>query len=280
MLDGLPVGDRLTVGEVEVQALSDGYLRFEPTAFFPGTTDHDWAADRHRRYLDPDGKLTTPIGVFLLRTGGRTVLVDCGLKVDDGGDWRGGRLMDALAATGVQTGDVDTVVISHLHWDHTGWTVSDGRPTFENATYRCHADDLPWAREAFTESYEQRIEPIAARIETVEDGTSVAPGVTVRAAPGHTPGHVVVVLASRGERALLLGDAIHCPVQLTETDWTMMGDADPAMAVRTREALLRELDGTADVAATAHFPGLRFGRVVTGGEGRTWVTVPPNGHPA
>lgn len=71
---------------------------------------------------------------------------------------------------------------------------------------------------------------------------------------------------------MLLGDAAHCPLQLTETDWATWGDVDPKAAARTREALLREIDGDT-LVGSAHFPGMRFGRMVTGGEGRRWTPV-------
>jgi glyoxylase-like metal-dependent hydrolase (beta-lactamase superfamily II) len=109
------------------------------------------------------------------------------------------------------------------------------------------------------------IQPIEA------DGESIAPGVTARAAPGHTLGHHCLVLSSGTERALLLGDAIACPVQLEEPEWSAMSDVDPGLAVRTREALFRELEDSSDVAVAAHFPELRFGRVMLGEGKRYWA---------
>jgi glyoxylase-like metal-dependent hydrolase (beta-lactamase superfamily II) len=87
--------------------------------------------------------------------------------------------------------------------------------------------------------------------------TTVAPGITAVQTPGHTPGHLFVVVSSDGRRALLLGDAVTCPVQLDEPTWHSIGDVDPGLATRTRERLWRELKGE-DVSGTgAHFPELR-----------------------
>lgn len=91
-------------------------------------------------------------------------------------------------------------------------------------------------------------------------------------APGHTPGHLCVVLSSGAQGALLLGDAITCPVQLDEPAWHSLGDVDPALAGRTRERLWRELEDDRTAGAGAHFPGLQFGRVLRG-VARRWYSA-------
>ena len=83
--------------------------------------------------------------------------------------------------------------------------------------------------------------------------------------------HLCVIVASGGQRAFLLGDAIVCPVQLDEPTWQSIGDVDPALARRVRERLFRELEDPATLGAGAHFPELRFGRVLTG-QGRRWFS--------
>jgi hypothetical protein len=80
-----------------------------------------------------------------------------------------------------------------------------------------------------------------------------------------------VVLSSGQERALLLGDAITCPLQLDESAWHSMGDVVPALAARTRERLWRELEDGHTAGTGAHFPELRFGRVLRG-SARQWLT--------
>ncbi|HTC80205.1 MAG TPA: MBL fold metallo-hydrolase, partial [Acidimicrobiia bacterium] len=79
------------------------------------------------------------------------------------------------------------------------------------------------------------------------------------------------VVADDVERALLLGDVVHCPVELMEDDWEAVMDVDPALARRTREALAKELEGSDVPAAAAHFPGLRFGRLLGGTGRRHWT---------
>src|SRR5438093_848713 len=99
----------LRVGDIEVMPLSDGVARLPPE-YFVGS---DWSA--HEALLDPDGTIHSPIGCFVIRTGGRTVLVDAGLG-PIGNDWlMGGELPSALTAAGVAAADIDVVVCTHLH---------------------------------------------------------------------------------------------------------------------------------------------------------------------
>ena len=93
------------------------------------------------------------------------------------------------------------------------------------------------------------------------------------AAPGHTPGSTIVVLSSGTERAVMLGDVVHCPVALLDDEWAGMSDVDPVMAKRTRNAIARELEGTGVPVAGAHFQGMQFGRILPGQGTRRWVFV-------
>ena len=127
----------------------------------------------------------------------------------------------------------------------------DGEPYFPNATVRFGAADwdaLIAPEDAAFVGAELRAGMLAlqqaGRLEPIErDGESLAPGVTARAAPGHTPGHQVLVLASGDERLAILGDAIACPLQISDADLEIASDMDPALARRTRETVLRELEG-------------------------------------
>ena len=105
------------------------------------------------------------------------------------------------------------------------------------------------------------------------DGSGpLIPGLDRLEAPGHTPGSTVIVLSSGRERAMLLGDVVHCPVELVDDEWEAMFDVDPELAKRTRVRLNRELEGSDIPVAAAHFDGLAFGRLLRGaGSRRQWV---------
>jgi glyoxylase-like metal-dependent hydrolase (beta-lactamase superfamily II) len=263
------------LGDIHIDPVLDGTTTFTAHELLmrPGFDGDPWA--EHRGMLTGDGLLELPVGSFLVRSGERVVLVDAGLGMIDSGPHRGGRLLDNLAGLGVRPEDVTDVVLSHLHFDHVGWTTQKGRIVFPRATYRCHEDD--WAHFVTGPDADpgavRKLSPLEGQLETFTDGATLAPGVDARSAPGHTPGSTIVVLSSGAERAMLLGDAVHCPFELTENDWEAVFDVDRELARRTREALARELEGSDVLLGAPHFPGLEFGRLLAG-EGRTdWVFV-------
>jgi glyoxylase-like metal-dependent hydrolase (beta-lactamase superfamily II) len=260
------------VGALRVAPILDGQAIVPAASLLTrtGPDGDEWAA--HRQVLTPDGKLELTIGGFLVQHGDRTVLIDTGVGRFDNGTFKGGALIDNLAALGVAPDDVTDVVLTHLHFDHVGWATSKGTVVFERATYRCHEAD--WAHFVSgpdaAEGAVRKLSPVAGRLEVFSGNGSLLPGIDVRHAPGHTPGSAVVVLSSGADRALLLGDVVHCPVELIEDDWRMVHDVDPLLAARTREALSREFEGTDVPIAAAHFPGMRFGRLLAGQGRRLW----------
>src|SRR4029079_18654189 len=106
------------------------------------------------------------------------------------------------------------------------------------------------------------LSPLEERLTTFDHDGPLVPGVNVVLAAGHTPGSTIVVVSSDGERAMLLGDIVHCPVELTDPEWATFVDVDQAMALRTREKLSRELEQTGTPTAPGHLPGLAFGRII------------------
>jgi glyoxylase-like metal-dependent hydrolase (beta-lactamase superfamily II) len=263
----------MNVGELVVTPVHDGVARFPPTQMFmgqpgKGKTDEEWAP--HRDLLAPDGKLELAMGGFLVRSGDRLVLVDTGIGTASLGEFSGGALLASLAAQGVAPEDITDVVFTHLHFDHVGWATQKGEVVFTNATYRCDARD--WAHFVGPdEGATRKLTPIEDRLATWDASTTVLPGVDAMVAPGHTPGSTIIVLSSGTARAMLLGDVVHCPVELLDDEWAGLGDVDPELARRTRVALARELEGDDVPVAAAHFPGMQFGRLLAAKGRRQWV---------
>jgi glyoxylase-like metal-dependent hydrolase (beta-lactamase superfamily II) len=261
------------IGEIDLVAVSDGACRM-PQDFYVGL---DFSA--HRELLGDDGRVHIPVGCFVLRTDGTTVLIDAGLGDVDVGWARGGELPAALQGAGLAPADIDVVVCSHLHIDHIGWLVVDDRPYFPNATVRYGAGD--WDQFVTSAAADDRGRHIMevllerGRLEPLDDDmVAIASGLTARHTPGHTLGHYGLVVSSGDERAVILGDAVECPLQLEEPDFYVLSDVDPSLAKRTREALWRELEGTSALVTAAHFPGLEFGRVLAGAGKRYFSAVP------
>jgi glyoxylase-like metal-dependent hydrolase (beta-lactamase superfamily II) len=282
---------QLAVGTTTVTYIPDGHGNFSAAFAFPQANWSDYPA-----YVDADGRVTLSFGSFLIRSADDLVLVDLGLgavdlELPEIGHVRGGALLDNLAAEGVAPADIDTVVYTHLHSDHVGWT-SDTAPdpfakaarpgspvlTFPNARYRAAREEWSyWSGNEISLGPDRYsvLEPLAGAIDFVADGDAVAPGVTVRSMPGHTPGHLAVTVTDpagtpHSGTIVIAGDCLHSPVQLAAPDLRFPSDVDPEQAQVTRTALLRQ---TGAVIAAGHFPGHVFGRVAGTGTDLNWVPV-------
>jgi glyoxylase-like metal-dependent hydrolase (beta-lactamase superfamily II) len=205
------------------------------------------------------------IGGFLVRTADRTILIDAGMGTISDERRQGGGLPDSLRRHGVDFADVTDVVFTHLHFDHVGWATQKGRVMFPNATYRVHQAD--W--DHFVLSPEaapgaiRKLTPLEGQLETFDSEVELAPGLFARPAPGHSPGHTTFVVADQGERALVLGDAVHVLPELIDPGWRFVHDVDPEAAVEVRDRIVDAVAQTGEPIAASHFPGLRFGRLKT-----------------
>jgi glyoxylase-like metal-dependent hydrolase (beta-lactamase superfamily II) len=267
----------MRIGDLHIHPVPDGTFVARPRYF-----GEHLPPDSHPEFFSRHGAAWLPIGCFLVRARARLLLVDAGLgpemqRLPHGMHLVGGQLLTGLRALGVTPADITDVVCTHFHADHVGWLFRpDASPVFTRATIwygdadwhhfvTGTGDMLPHIREGFRDAAP------SARFRPIDRDTTVAPGVTALLTPGHTPGHLCLVLSSGSERALLLGDSITCPLQLDEPAWHSLGDVDPALAARTRERLWRELESDDIVGAGAHFPELQFGRVLPG-TARRWFT--------
>jgi glyoxylase-like metal-dependent hydrolase (beta-lactamase superfamily II) len=264
----------MQVGRRTIVAISDGFIDMMPTLI--GTPESPTAG--HDALKDDSGSVFLPVGCFLI-PGEPNVLVDLGLGPADRSDWEidlaGGRLVEELARLGIAPADIGVVALSHLHVDHAGWLGGlDGEPVFPAAEVHLGRGDWdhfvegepdmpldPAVRQALLTTAER------GRLVLLDDDRQIAPGLTRLAAPGHTPGHSVFAVHDGTERALLLGDSIYCPLQLTETDWAISVDVDPKLARATRERYVRALEDDGGIGVGCHFPELRAGRILGGG----WV---------
>ncbi|MBV9324891.1 MAG: MBL fold metallo-hydrolase [Chloroflexi bacterium] len=264
----------MNIGDLVAEPIYDGVMRAPATVFYRDTTTEQWAP--HQRFLEPDGMIRFDLGGFLVRgRGDRVVLIDAGMGprsglIRDGrGSFEGGQLLNNLATHRVRPEDITDVLFTHLHFDHVGWAANEGDIVFPNATYRCDIRDLEHFRD--DERVRGTLAVIESRLETWDGSGPVCPGIDAMSAPGHTPGSTIVVMSSGTARGMLLGDVVHCPVELLEDEWAGVGDLDPELAKRTRTALNRELEGTDTPVAAAHFPGMVFGRLLAAEGRRNWV---------
>ena len=263
----------IRVGNVEIMQLSDGMLEFDPCNFFPTIPENEWGP--YESHLTDEHKVRFNLGSYLIRANGRTILVDTGLgpRPADTPDVPWGELMRDFAANGVRPDEVDMVVMTHLHRDHVGWNLrSEGSgyvPTFPKARYwmsdvdweTCHQPDVQPTRFPNAPTCVWPLEQLGL-VELMHGEHSITAELTAVPTPGHTPGHVSILVTSGGERALVLGDAAHTPVQFEEPDWVSRADMDPELTRQTRRALVERLEREKILVAAGHFEAPGFGRVV------------------
>lgn len=276
-----PAGIRsLRLGGMRVSFVPDGAVRLPARGWLPDTTDEIWAA--HPQYLDPSGSLVASIGALLVENGDRALLIDAGfgpetLPPDPGtprGVIHGGALLDSLAGLGRRPEEIEAVAFTHLHSDHLGWAwhpaPGGDRPAFTHADYL--VTEPEWARRDLLEAHgmAEAAAVLAPRVRTVADGEEIFPGVRVRLAAGHTPGHAEYVITSGGQRLIAFGDALHSPIQVDHPEWSAAVDHDAVRSAEHRRRLVAELEEPGTIGFGIHFADVVFGRVRRDGAGPAW----------
>jgi glyoxylase-like metal-dependent hydrolase (beta-lactamase superfamily II) len=263
----------LRIGEIDVLVVSDGVLPIPARTIAHNVDPAVRAAWLEDEFLSPE-MLEWPLNVVVVRSGGRTILIDAGLGADpDLHLPRAGRLVQRLEAAGIELASVTDVVLTHMHMDHIGGLLVDGvkdrlrpdlrvhvasaelkfweSPDFSRAVMPAgFPDALRRAAKRFVNDYHSQLRPFEAEYEVV-------PGVIVRRTGGHTPGHSVVRLASGGDRLTFAGDAVF-QVGFERPDWHNGFEHDPEEAARVRVSLLRELAATREPFVATHlsFPSV------------------------
>ncbi len=267
------------VGNAEIIALLDLPVDFPLSVVFAAVPAESWAP---YEALYPssisNGNLHTNFQCFVIRSPAGNVLVDTGAgpgPIEMLGGARG-NLMTEVKAKGIDLDSIQTVVFTHLHFDHTGWANAGGTPLCKNARYL--APEADWANlgnAAAGYGDEAALKPLrdSGRLELVSGETHVTPEVTLIPTPGHTPGHQSVVLASAGERGFIAGDIAASPAILQETEWSFGFDGDPPTAIATRKRVVERLEQDGTITAFGHFPHPGFGRLVREGNRRVFKAL-------
>jgi glyoxylase-like metal-dependent hydrolase (beta-lactamase superfamily II) len=233
----------------EVSLLSVGSLDFEAGAVLP------------------DAAATVPVNVLLLRGHGETLLVDAGSGPADV-LWPGAAgLDDALRGVGVAADEIDAIVLTHLDFDHAGGALAgtwrdDLRPAFPRAIVSAVEVDLLrnsdlWLAKHVLELYD------AQGLELAGDGEEFRRGLRLLSAPGHRPGHCVLLV---GDELVHCADILHHEAHVANPEWAGHFDGDREQALDTRRAWLARLAETGTPAVFSHVA--TRGRV---GPGYRWV---------
>jgi glyoxylase-like metal-dependent hydrolase (beta-lactamase superfamily II) len=221
-------------------------------------------------FATEEGRLKMSIHSLVVETPTRRIVVDTGLGNDKEGrgvpTWnnRKGPYLETMAAAGFPPQTIDTVLCTHLHVDHVGWNTRlvDGRwlPTFPNARYLFGRTEYQhWRDHSDTEDkiavFKDSVQPIvdAGRAELIPSDARLTEEITLLPTPGHSPGHMSILIKSGGEEALLAGDVAHHPCQMAHLAWSSTADSDPAQSPVTRRALFSRFADTPTLVIGGHF---------------------------
>jgi glyoxylase-like metal-dependent hydrolase (beta-lactamase superfamily II) len=266
------------VGNIEITSFSDLSRSIPLSQAFPAVSSAQWV-----RYADlypeaiADGVMTGPVSAFVLRTSGQTVLVDMGMGPGPFAYLGGatGALMSEMDRASVDFASVDIVVFTHLHSDHTGWTVVNGEALCQRARHIAPEKDWHLLGQAPGFGPLEPLQGLLERgqLELVSGEIQVTSELGLTPSPGHTPGHQSVTIVSQGERGLIAGDLAVNPATVEETDWSFFMETDPDLAAVTRREVMSELEENGAIVGFAHFPEPGLGRVLREGNLRVFKPV-------
>jgi glyoxylase-like metal-dependent hydrolase (beta-lactamase superfamily II) len=275
---------RLKIGSVEVTALSDGTIALPLAKLYTNTSEEHAQGALNDAFLPEI--VPTSVNAFLVNTGERLVLIDAGTGTYLGPSL--GKLVSNIEASGYKVGDIDDVILTHIHTDHSGGLMSDGKRTFPNATLRVNEGEAKFwlspenaktatgiVKQHFGEA-DQCVTPYvrAGKFETFGDNQAPVPGLGSILYAGHTPGHSAITLESEGQKIVFWGDITHGDIlQFDEPSIAIEFDIDQKAAVAARDLAFKQAVDGKYLVAGAHiaFPGV--GHVRTDSTNYDWLPV-------
>jgi glyoxylase-like metal-dependent hydrolase (beta-lactamase superfamily II) len=274
---------RLQVGDFEVTALSDGTIPLNASDLLnePAAHTDDVLAQHHQ-----GSPVETSVNAYLVNTGKKLILIDTGagpLMVKTTG-----ALQASLKAAGYRPEQVDEIYLTHLHVDHVGGLMAGTRRAFPNAVVRSDRRDTeywlskdemaraPEGARSFFQSAMLSLDPYvkAGRYQPFDGASELSPGFRSYPNYGHTPGHTVYGIESKGQKMLFWGDLLHvAAVQFAEPAVTIKFDSDTVAAALSRQKGFADAAADGYLVAGAHlsFPGI--GRLLKNGDGYSWMPV-------
>jgi glyoxylase-like metal-dependent hydrolase (beta-lactamase superfamily II) len=263
------------IGDIVVTAVSDGYL--DGGLDVMRNVDVEKANQLLRDAFRPARR--TSVNAFVIHSRGRRAIVDTG-----SGNYllpTAGFVQRNLAAGGIDPKSIDTVLLTHMHPDHSAGLVdmSNGQLLFPNAELIMHENEpAHWfddgamakaderSRKLYFLAGREQVEPYKSRTRLFRQG-EVFPGVTAVPRLGHTPGHTAYLIASGNDQLMIWGDTVHVPeVQTAYPQAGMAFDTDLAAAAASRKRMFDRVsaDGILIAGMHLHFPA--FSRLARRGD--------------
>ena len=260
------------VGKVRVTALQDmpGEMKL---SIFTGVSQEKMES------IAPSGSVPAGVTVFLIQDGRKNILVDTGYGLDS--PERKSALPNLLQRLGLTVDAIDAVLLTHMHGDHIGGLVRDGKPVFPNAdvlvgkvelTYWT-ADKTLQERERNAKMARDVVKAYGDKLKLFEFGETIVPGIVALAGIGHTPGHTLLMLSSGDAKILFWGDLVHgAALQFPMPEVCANFDMNKEEAVEIRRKIFASVAAEKILVAGAHLPFPAIGRVTKSkdGEGYTF----------
>jgi len=278
------------VGSFQCTAVNDGNMAYTPPMFpppniflFANAPGESLGQVLREHGIQPEqwAAWESPFISLVVNTGSHLVLVDTGA-----GDFvpTTGKLIPNLKAAGIAPEDIDRVIITHGHPDHVRGNIdSNGKPAFPNARYVMLREEWDfWTtekaeqtvaehlRETLIKYARENLPPIEGQLDLVDDGAEIVSGVKAVAAPGHTPGSMVLSITSEGEQLLCASDMVLHPIHLEHPEWFAAVDTLPEQVVATRRRILGKAASDNALLIVFHFPFPGLGHVVPKGDAWQW----------
>lgn len=260
---------RMKIGSIEVTAVSDGTVALPLAKLYTNTSEQHAQSALNDAFLPEN--VPTSVNAFLVNTGERLVLIDAGTGTYLGSSL--GKLVANIEASGYKTDDIDDVVLTHIHTDHSGGLMSNGKRTFPNATLRVNEREARFwlsaenaraatgiVKQHFGEA-DQCVTPYvkAGKFETFADNAAPVAGLGSVLYAGHTPGHSGITLESESQKIVFWGDITHGDIlQFDEPGVAIEFDIDQKAAIAARDTAFKQAVEGKYLVAGAHvaFPGI------------------------
>ena len=254
----------VTLNDITVLTFIDAHSTMG-LQIFPGLSGE-------KKELLPEAGAPAAVNVFVVKTGGKRILIDAGWGKD-------GRVVGQapakMVAAGISPADIDIVLLTHMHGDHITGLLDGGKPVYTKATIMLAKPEYgAWVvqgkgAEGNVALARSVAKAYGDKVQTFDFGTTVAPGIVALSAVGHTPGHTAYQIASGDAVMLVAGDFLHATgLQAAFPDVSSKYDMNPEQAAATRADILKTLVGSSTLIAGMHIPDGGVGKVAaraTGG---------------
>jgi glyoxylase-like metal-dependent hydrolase (beta-lactamase superfamily II) len=277
------VGDVHIARIVEVNAWEDDITMCIPDATPELVKSLPWLQPH---FATPEGRMLLSFQCFVLSTQGRNVMIDTCIGADREREFpvfthMQTTFLEDLAAAGFPHEAITDVLCTHLHFDHVGWNTRlvDGKwvPTFPGARYYFGRREWEhWKHLLDTDGYhhlahvKDSIEPVfeAGLVELIEPDFQLTGELSLIPTPGHTPGHVSVLIQSRGQSAVITGDIMHNPIQVALPAREGTFDMDKPRGAQTRVEFVERFSESGTLVIGTHFADPTAGHIVK--DGPSW----------